>query len=206
MLHIEKIMKLIMNNIYKNSIVVFLILLVLFIPFFSSDKTDFREPKVVNDESIGYYQSTTCNISFWEVVSKNTNNQKNLYFNSNSYPGTECYGKVTGLDKIGDKYAVSIGMNPSANFLLQSVVWLLLIVLIRPKQNIEKIDDSIVANSIRSFLLSIIFTTQHLSEARFFERLNRYFVDTFSLDNYYLIGIFFTYLLSNTGVCSFNSR
>ena len=53
MLHIEKIMKLIMNNIYKNSIIVFLILLVLFIPFFSSDKTDFREPKVVNDESIG---------------------------------------------------------------------------------------------------------------------------------------------------------
>ena len=71
-----------MNNIYKNFIIVFLILLVLFIHFFSSDKTDFREPKVVNDESIGYYQSTTCNISFWEVVSKNTDNQKNLYFNS----------------------------------------------------------------------------------------------------------------------------
>ena len=195
MLHIEKIMKLIMNNIYKNSIPVFLILLVLFIPFFSSDKTDFREPKVVNDESIGYYQSTTCNISFWEVVSKNTDNQKNLYFNSNSYPGTECYGKVTGLDKVGDKYVVSIGMNPSVNFLLQSLVWLLLIVLIRPKQNIENIDDSIVANSIRSILLSIIFTTQHLSEAKFFERLNKYFLDTLSLDNYYLIGIFFTYLL-----------
>ena len=72
-----------MGNLYKNLVVTCLIILILIVPFFSSDKKDSVEPKIINDQTIGYYQSTTCNISFWEVVLKNTDNQDNLYFNSN---------------------------------------------------------------------------------------------------------------------------
>lgn len=184
-----------MGNLYKNLVATCLIILILIVPFFSSDKKDSVEPKIINDQTIGYYQSTTCNISFWEVVLKNTDNQDNLYFNSNPYPGTECYGKVTGLDKVGNKYIVSIGMNPSANFLLQSIIWLLLIVLITPGERSVKLKESLITNSIRSVILSTLFTTQYLSESRFYQRLNKYFSDDFSLDNYYLIGIFLTYFI-----------
>ena len=118
------------NN--KNLLLVVLVISVLALPFSLSDRNDFRVPKLVDDSSIGYYQSTTCGISFVEVLSKNINNTNNLYFNNNAYPGTECFGKVTGLDKVENVFIVSIGTNPSVNLLLQSVLYFLIFLLIKP--------------------------------------------------------------------------
>lgn len=120
----------------KNLVLIVLIASVLILPFSVSDKNDYREPKFVQDSSIGYYQSTTCGISFAEVLSKNINNTNNLYFNNNAYPGTECFGKVTGLDKVNNVLIVSIGTNPSINLLLQSVLYILIILLIKPRESL----------------------------------------------------------------------
>ena len=193
------------NN--KNLLLVVLVISVLALPFSLSDRNDFREPKLVDDSSIGYYQSTTCGISFVEVLSKNINNTNNLYFNNNAYPGTECFGKVTGLDKVENVFIVSIGTNPSVNLLLQSVLYFLIFLLIKPKERSSSFNESLILITLRSGLLSLLFTFQHFSEARFYERTNKYFLTDSSVNNYYLVGIFLIYFLIFLGLTEVaNSR
>jgi hypothetical protein len=193
------------NN--KNLLLVVLVISVLALPFSLSDRNDFREPKLVDDSSIGYYQSTTCGISFVEVLSKNINNTNNLYFNNNAYPGTECFGKVTGLDKVENVFIVSIGTNPSVNLLLQSVLYFLIFLLIKPKERSSSFNESLILITLRSGLLSLLFTFQHFSEARFYERTNKYFLTDSSVNNYYLLGIFLIYFLIFLGLTEVaNSR
>ena len=193
------------NN--KNLLLVVLVISVLALPFSLSDRNDFREPKLVDDSSIGYYQSTTCGISFVEVLSKNINNTNNLYFNNNAYPGTECFGKVTGLDKVENVFIVSIGTNPSVNLLLQSVLYFLIFLLIKPKERSSTFNESLILITLRSGLLSLLFTFQHFSEARFYERTNKYFLTDSSVNNYYLVGIFLIYFLIFLGLTEVaNSR
>ena len=193
------------NN--KNLLLVVLVISVLALPFSLSDRNDFRVPKLVDDSSIGYYQSTTCGISFVEVLSKNINNTNNLYFNNNAYPGTECFGKVTGLDKVENVFIVSIGTNPSVNLLLQSVLYFLIFLLIKPKERSSTFNESLILITLRSGLLSLLFTFQHFSEARFYERTNKYFLTDSSVNNYYLLGIFLIYFLIFLGLTEVaNSR
>ena len=193
------------NN--KNLLLVVLVISVLALPFSLSDRNDFRVPKLVDDSSIGYYQSTTCGISFVEVLSKNINNTNNLYFNNNAYPGTECFGKVTGLDKVENVFIVSIGTNPSVNLLLQSVLYFLIFLLIKPKERSSSFNESLILITLRSGLLSLLFTFQHFSEARFYERTNKYFLTDSSVNNYYLLGIFLIYFLIFLGLTEVaNSR
>ena len=183
------------NNTYKILFILVILLILIVFPFSNSDKNDFKVPMPVDDLSVGYYQSTTCSISLWEVMTLNYSSQQNLYFNNNTYPGTECFGKVTGLDKVKEKYIVSIGTNTSINLLLQAFIWLLLIIFIKPGKNQEKNHLSSLKVSFISLTLSSIFTFQHLSESRFYGRTNIYHSESIITNNLYLVGIFLIYYL-----------
>jgi len=183
------------NNTYKILFIFVILLILIIFPFSNSDKNDFKVPMPVDDLSVGYYQSTTCSISLWEVMTLNYSSQQDLYFNNNTYPGTECFGKVTGLDKVKEKYIVSIGTNTSINLLVQSFIWLLLIIFIKPGKNQEKGSLSILKITFISLILSSIFTFQHLSESRFYGRTNIYHSDEITTNNLYLVGIFLIYYL-----------
>ena len=112
------------NN--KLLISVFLIILI-FLPFWIHDSGDNVKGIKVDNKSIGYYQANTCEISLLEVYLSNLGNENNVVYSNNYYVGIECFGKVTGLDKVGEKYIVSIGSNTSLFFILQSLIWLGLI-------------------------------------------------------------------------------
>ncbi|MBC8480331.1 MAG: hypothetical protein H8D44_02525 [Actinobacteria bacterium] len=174
----------------RNKITVLLILLVILLPFWIHDSSDNVEPQRITNEFVGYYQSNTCDISLLEVYAKNIGNKNTISYSNNYYAGTECFGKVTGLDKIGDRFIVSIGTNTSLLFLIQSIIWLLFILLIPPKHN--------KTNSIKLpiLILPLLFTFQHISEARFYERLNIYYknISEGIMGNYHLLGMFLIYL------------
>ena len=93
----------------KNFVIVFLISFLIVFPFWRESSENIYPALEVNDTSIGYYQSTTCNISLLSVVKANVNNDLKIKYNNNNYAGIECFGKVTGLDKVNDLYIVSIG-------------------------------------------------------------------------------------------------
>ena len=92
--------------------------------FLEQLKQQSNEPVEINDSTIGFYQSTTCNMSLINVVKKNLQNDLDLRFNNNNYAGLECFGKVTGLDKVGNIYILSIGTNSNITIIIQSLIWI----------------------------------------------------------------------------------
>ena len=163
------------------------IFLVVFLPFIISDNNDDIEAKPLDSSTIGYYQSTTCNISFLEFINENENQE--FYFNNNNYADINCFGKITGVDLVENKYFISIGTNTSITLIIQSIIWLLLFFLI-PKH-----DESNELNIYIAFFIPIIYCLQLFSEERFYSRTNILFSNSFSISNYYLLGNFLFYLL-----------
>lgn len=201
-------------KIYKNHITILALIFLVILPFWVHDSEDVYEAKTINDSTVGYYQSTTCKISLFEVYLQNfTNkNKSNIIYSFNNYVGTECFGKVTGLDiaksnqysfptrsydgldRLGNRYIVSIGANTTIIFFIQAVLWLSLISLIKKKKTIEKTHFH-----MKFIILPLFFLTQQIVEKRFYERTNKYFVgeesDFFSMNPYYLLSNFFIYYL-----------
>jgi len=75
----------------KTILLLSIIFFILLFPFVRHDSQDIYNALPVNDTSIGYYQSTTCNISLFEVYIENFNTE-NIRYNAHTYAGLECYG------------------------------------------------------------------------------------------------------------------
>lgn len=163
---------------------VFLIFFIVFFPFYRHDTNDIYEAVEINEISIGYYQSTTCNISLYEVYLKNIRTE-NIQYNAHNYAGVECFGKITGVDKVGNTFIVSIGTNSSLSFILQLAVWSLLLFIIKTP-NRKKLNPT----NLTLLIIPIIYTFQHISEKRFYAAQNKYFDIDMSLSNFYLLTIF----------------
>jgi len=179
-----------MKLINKYLLTSILLIFIIVFPFWNESSKNIYPAIEVNDSSIGYYQSTTCNISLINVVINNYGNKLNLKFNNNNYAGMECFGKVTGLDNVNDLYIVSIGTNSNLTLLLQSIFWILFLLLISKfKFQVKSI------NFFNIFLLSVFFTFQQFSEERFYSQVNRYFDLSINSSNYYLINNFLIFYL-----------
>ncbi len=109
------------------------IILLLILTFGMFDNSDNIKSVELDDSTIGYYQSTTCKISLLEFYFQNFNKNKTLYINQNNYADLNCFGKITGVDKIDDTYLVSVGTNTSGNLIVQSLIWLSVFMLIPKK-------------------------------------------------------------------------
>ncbi len=171
-----------------KSLYILLLLIIIFIPFSLFDSTDDIEAVALDDTSIGYYQSTTCKISLLEFLIQN-NNDLELYYNNNDYADINCFGKITGLDKVNDKYLVSIGTNTSINLLLQSSIWIILFMFIPKTVENKKINYQYV------LILPFILTSQFIGENRFYNRSDILHSNLISFENYYLIAKFIFYIL-----------
>ena len=178
------------EKIIKPSLLILLLIAIIFSPFVIRNGGDGIAPKTIDDSSIGYYQSTTCNLSLIEVMLKNLNNKNKLYINNNDYVGIECFGKVTGLDKVNDTFFLSIGTNSTLSFIIQSSIWLILLFIFSKKR-----EDKIKISSAPIFIVPFIFTFQLVAESRFYENSNIYFSDVISISNFYLLNYFIAYLL-----------
>ena len=168
---------------------IFLLLLIIILPFSINERNDDVEAQVLNKTTVGYYQSTTCEISLFEYLIKNRENDLNVYFNNNNYADINCFGKITGLDVVNETFIVSIGTNASINLLVQSCIWLFLILFIPKTKENKKI------NYRSALLLPFIFIVQFVSENRFYNRSNILHSNELVFDNYYLISKFILFSL-----------
>ena len=174
----------------KQCIGLILLLSLIILPFWRDASNNIYEPVEINDSTIGFYQSTTCNMSLINVVKKNLQNDLDLRFNNNNYAGLECFGKVTGLDKVGNIYILSIGTNSNITIIIQSLIWISILFIIS-NFNVQLKE----INFIYVIILSLFFTFQQFSEDRFYLQENKYFDISMSIDNYYLINIFLSSLI-----------
>ena len=90
--------------IKSRVIIPFFLLLLIILPFGIFDNKDEINAVELSDSTIGYYQSTTCKISLLEFYLENLESDKNFYINENNYADINCFGKITGVDKIKDFY------------------------------------------------------------------------------------------------------
>ena len=169
------------------------LLLIIFFPFINSDLDDDIKPIQLTNEAVGYYQSTTCKISLSEFFFTNLNSDLTIFYNINNYADINCFGKITGLDKVDETFIVSIGTNTSINLLLQSLIWIIFILLI-PKM------DGLLRrqNLIYPLAVSGIFTLHLFFETRFYNRTNILFDTELSISNFYLIASFLNFFLIST--------
>ncbi len=174
----------------KNRITlhIFLIFIILFLPFWIHNSSDDIVPKEINESNLDYYRSTTCNISLFEVVRENLNNEVKINYYLNNYVRADCFGKVTGLDLINNKYQVSIGTNSLFTFTLQAAVWCLVLSAFIVG-NKKKITLSAIVP------LSLFFVYQQISEERFYSDSNIYFNNLLESNNNYLIILFLSIYL-----------
>ena len=184
-----------MEKIKKKYRYLILLFVILILPFSFSQRNDPINAKPINDSTVGYYQSTTCKISLFEVLSKNLNTDEKLYINNNDYAGIECFGKVTGLDKVGDTFFLSIGTNTMVSIVLQMSLWFLLIFIFSKKRS-EKIKISYLP----AFANALLFTYQQISESRFYSQSNTYYSNTLEVNNYYILSYFFIFLLCSLAI------
>jgi len=173
----------------KNFILLILALIIIISPFTTHDSDDSVNALLLSDSTIGNYQSTTCKISLSEFYLKNRSEDLNIYYNNNNYADVNCFGKIAGVDKVGEKYYVSIGTNSSANLILQSIVWFLLMLLIPKSKNYIKF--SIIPVVVLPFLVMLHF----IGEYRFYRNNNILFDNALGLNNYYFILIFLNMVL-----------
>ena len=132
-----------LKNIKRLKIIFIIFLTIL--PWSLVDRDKNSSAKYIDESSVGYYQTNTCEISLSEVVIKNFNNENVIYILDN-YSSIGCVGKINGVDKVGDQYKVGVGANILFNFLYQSILWLTLLSFIH-KKNTVKFKKHILRNN-----------------------------------------------------------
>ena len=76
----------------------------------------------IEESTVGYYQTNTCDFSLQEVLSQNLNNNKiEILPDKNST--VKCFGKINGVDYFSDSIKVYVGTNMNVDFLLQSLLY-----------------------------------------------------------------------------------
>lgn len=155
-------------------------------------------------DELGFYETYTCQISYSEFQTKNifTSYQDHYRINLNNYSEVPCYGKLTGVDRLGDTFYISIGLNPMITLIIQSI-FLSLLILLKRKNSYLLIEENlkyIVALVASSALITFGFYSQKRYYQKNFVDLNFKFFETYQI--IFIFVLFASYIL----VYSFNSR
>ena len=169
----------------KNNIKILLALLIVLLPMFNSlfSKNIDSVPKL-NDQTLKFYQTNSCNISFGKFLLINYENDS-LEYQFQYKSDIPCFGKVFYVEPSEEKYIVLISLNPMVSILLQAAVWLLLISIIKRNKNTYK-----KTTFVEMFFLVILLMTHLLGEKEFYLMNNENYTSALQVDNYFLISYF----------------
>ena len=173
----------------KNSIKIFLLILIILVPWGISNLQDDLNPKYINSSTVDYYQINTCDISFIETLLKNGLNQ-NVTYTFDHYSNIKCFGKINGVDQVGDSFKVAVGTNILINFLIQSFFWLLLTSFIR-KGGKKEFKNKMFS----TFSLITLFLLHLFGENKFYQISVRNFDLTTSLSNFFILSLILNFII-----------
>ena len=193
-----------MSNLkFSKTLNILLILIVLVLPWVPSFLDSEVEIQELTDE-LGFYETYTCQISYSEFQLKNifTLYQDHYRINLNEYSEAPCYGKLTGVDRVGDIFYISIGLNPLLTLFLQSLFLFLVILLLKKDEKLLLSENSTYAISI--LISSVLITFGFYSQTRYYEKnfadLDFRFFETYQI--IFAFVLFSSYILGY----AFNSR
>jgi hypothetical protein len=171
---------------YKNTYKIFFGLLLVLVPW-SINKAIYDVPYPAQEivyESVGFYQTNTCRYSLGQIFQVNSLNPR-IEILPDLSSKVECFGKINGVDRAGEKIKVYVGTNPNIDFLLQSIFWLLMMSFIPKNKNFTPRFSNSLAISIMTSLLFLHLT----AEDRFYLSYSDSFTSVLSYDNYILLSL-----------------
>ncbi len=193
-----------MSNLkFSKTLNILLILIVLLLPWIPSFLDGDVKIEKLTDE-LGFYETYTCQISYSEFQLKNifTFYQDHYLINLNEYSEAACYGKLTGVDRVGNIFYISIGLNPLLTLFLQSVFVFLLILLLKKDEKLLLSEN--LKYFISMLISSVLITFGFYSQTRYYEK-NFFDLDFRLLETYQII---FAFVLFSSFILAyaFNSR
>ena len=113
-----------------------LVILLLFLPWVinSGDQISSFIPRF---QTVGNYQSNTCEISLFQFLS--IDHIENFEIRFDKSGSINCFSKINGADYFNDKLVVYLGTNLNIDLLLQSIFWLVLISFIPVSEKEERV-------------------------------------------------------------------
>lgn len=175
---------------------VFIFLSFIFLPWLLNGGFFNEEVDSINEASVPYFQTNTCDFSLNSILGKNFFNDK-VEILSNEDSSVQCFGKINGVDVVNDKIKIYIGTNLNVNFLLQSLFFIFLIFLI-PKTKLYEFKFSFFFPTL---VISIILYLHFLGEKLFYLPLASGFEVGLNFQNFIipslLLVIFLNFYLLN---------
>ena len=168
----------------------FLIFLILFIPWSISSSSPSSDSTFVDINTVGLFQTNTCEYSLSSVIFQNLNSQE-LTILPDLNSKLECHGRINGADYFSGEVKLYIGTNPSIDLLVQTLFWLVIMWLIpKSKKKVFKYSN------LSSLVIVILFYIHLMGERNYYEQYFRDFNLELSFDNYWLLSILMVLYLS----------
>ena len=183
-----------MNNLFeitkekKVALKIVLLLLVTIIPWSLNNSSNEIAPMQVTDD-LSFYEINTCEFSLAEILIKNPNisYQKHYKLRPNNYSSVRCFGKITGIDRIGNTFYLSVGTNSLVGLILKFIPLVLIISLIKKHKPIYKFLGREYINTL--FISTSFLTYGVYAEKRFYSK-NLYFLNLEEAKSYFVIFLF----------------
>jgi len=144
----------------------------------------------LNDENLQFYKSNTCKFSFTSFYIENISHS-NIEYNFDNLSTIRCFGKINGVDKVGESFKVYIGANVILNLILQSLFWLTIVSFIKKEKSTSRNKYSFLVPLVGSLIL----VSQFFGENNFFENTSKNLNLEINTNNYYLLSLFLIYYL-----------
>jgi len=144
----------------------------------------------LNDENLQFYKSNTCKFSFTSFYIENISHS-NIEYNFDNLSTIRCFGKINGVDKVGESFKVYIGANVILNLILQSLFWLTIVSFIKKEKSTSRNKYSFFVPLVGSLIL----VSQFFGENNFFENTSKNLNLEINTNNYYLLSLFLIYYL-----------
>lgn len=188
------------NFQHKRATIVKILLLfaLIILPWMLNPNTENISVPILNDDSVGSYESNICVYNFYDFIRSNADSDYKINLDTSS--SMDCHSKVNGIGYVNNQFNVYIGSNINIDFLIQSTVWLILFSFIPISEKY------VFKNSKISIIISVILFILHLrSEGEFYQLNSKTFTTDLS-ENYlifslgvsmYLLLLVFTHLFQN---------
>ena len=183
MISIEKLIK-------KNKIIYKLILVLLFtiLPWSLNNSSNDIDAIEVTDD-LSFYEINTCEFSLTEILIKNPKitYQKHFKIRPNNYSSIRCFGKITGIDRIGNIFYLSVGTNSLLSLIIKLIPLTLTVSLIKKHEPLYKFLGT-KYNQI-CFISTLVLTYGIYAERRFYAK-TLYFLDLETTKSYVIIYLY----------------
>ena len=94
--------------------------MLIFLPWYVNGSNGTNNIAELSTGNIGDFQSTACEFSFFEFLTKNINSSFSLEFDNPS--SINCFSKINSADYLNDQNVVYVGTNLNLDLIIQSIL------------------------------------------------------------------------------------